>query len=164
MSNPDRLWPALLLSILAGLVLTLVPLPGWAQPWRPSWLALVVIYWLMYEPQRVGLLAAWLVGLMLDTLRGVLLGQHALALTVVAFLSMQLHLRVRVFPIAQQTATVFMLVALYEFLLFWVDGVTGEPGSDWRRWLSVPGSAAFWPLVSSALHRIRQARDTSRTV
>lgn len=164
MSNSERLWPAVLLSIIAGLVLTLMPLPGWLQVWRPSWMALVVIYWLLYEPRRVGLLTAWLVGLMLDALRGVLLGQHALALTVAGFIALQFHLRVRVFPIGQQTLTVFMLVAVFEFLLFWIDGVSGEPGNNWRRWLSVISSAAVWPLVSMALHGVRQFKDPAQTV
>ncbi|MBT8422020.1 MAG: rod shape-determining protein MreD [Gammaproteobacteria bacterium] len=153
--DTQRLWPTVLLSLLAGLVLTLTPLPGWLQPWRPSWIALVIIYWLIYEPRRVGMMTAWISGLMLDTLRGVLLGQHALALVVISFFALRFHLRIRVFPIGQQTATVFMLIALHEFLLYWVDGVSGEPGGDWRRWLSVMSSAAVWPVVTLILNRFR---------
>ena len=157
--NPTRLWPIVLLSLLAGLILTLIPLPGWLQPWRPSWIALIVIYWLTYEPRRVGLMTAWISGLMLDTLRGVLLGQHALALVVIGFFALQFHLRVRVFPVGQQTATIFMLIALYEFLLYWVDGVSGEPGGDWRRWLSVMSSAAVWPIITAVLNRFRLVNE-----
>ncbi|NNF67033.1 MAG: rod shape-determining protein MreD, partial [Gammaproteobacteria bacterium] len=62
-----RLWPRVVLSLLGAVVLTLIPLPGWLQPWRPSWVALVVIYWLIYEPRRIGLMTAWLAGLLLDT-------------------------------------------------------------------------------------------------
>ncbi len=162
--KPARLWPTVLLSLLAGLVLTLIPLPGWLQPWRPSWIALIVIYWLIYEPRRVGLMTAWISGLMLDTLRGVLLGQHALALVVIGFFALRFHLRIRVFPIGQQTATVFMLIALYEFMLYWVDGVSGEPGGDWRRWLGVVSSAAVWPVVTLLLNRFRLVNQHTGSV
>jgi len=159
-----RIWPTVLATVIAALALTLLPLPGWLQPWRPSWVALIVIYWLLYEPRRIGLMTAWLVGLMLDTLRGALLGQHALALTIMGFVAMQFHLRVRVFPMGQQTATVFMFVAMFEFILFWVDGVSGVPGGNWRRWLSVMSSAAVWPLVSAFLHRFCQIKKTTGAV
>ncbi len=160
----DRLWPAVLLSFLVALVLTLVPLPAVLQPWRPSWIALVVVYWVLHEPRSVGLFSAWLAGLILDTLRGVLLGQHALALVIAGFIALQFHLRIRVFPVGQQMATVFMLIAVYEFFLFWVDGVTGEPSSSWRRWLSVVSSAAVWPLVSATIHSWRRKRHASQAV
>ncbi|MBT8132402.1 MAG: rod shape-determining protein MreD [Gammaproteobacteria bacterium] len=159
-----RLWPRVVLSLLGAVVLTLIPLPGWLQPWRPSWVALVVIYWLIYEPRRIGLMTAWLAGLLLDTLRGVILGQHALALTIVGFVAMQFHLRIRVFPLGQQTATVFMLVAIYEFLLYWIDGISGEPGSDYRRWLSVFTSTLVWPPITTLLHNIRLSHKSSRAV
>lgn len=152
-----------LVTLLAGLMLTLVPLPAWLGPWRPSWLALIIIYWILREPRPIGLLTAWIAGLMLDTLQGDLLGQHALALTIMGFIALQFRLRIRVFPIGQQIATVFMLVACYEFLLFWVDGVAGEPGGDWRRWLSVISSAAIWPFVSAIASR-HIAAATTRTV
>lgn len=162
--NPARIWPAVLISLLGGLVLTLLPLPDPLQPWRPSWIALIVIYWLIYEPRRIGLLMAWVSGLMLDTLRGVLLGQHALALVIMGFFALQFHLRVRVFPIGQQTATAFMLIAVYEFLLYWVDGISGAPGSDWRRWLSVLSSAMVWPIVASLLNHLRRMNRSTRSV
>lgn len=162
--SPARIWPAVLISLLAGLVLSLLPLPALLQPWRPSWIALIVVYWLLYEPRRVGLLLAWVTGLLLDTLRGALLGQHALALVIMGFIALQFHLRVRVFPIGQQTATVFMLIAVYEFFLYWVDGLSGEPGGDWRRWLSVMSSALVWPVVALLIGSLRRMNKSVRSV
>lgn len=154
----QRLWPNVLISIIVALALTIVPLPEALAVMRPSFVALVVIYWILNEPRRIGLVTAWLAGLLLDALHGVLLGQHALALTLIGFVTQQLHLRVRVFPMGQQVLTVFMLVAVYEFLLFWADGVSGLAANDWRRWLSVPTSAALWPLVSAAVAGLYQSR------
>ena len=56
-----------------------------------------------------------------------------------------------------------MLVAIHEFMLFWIDGVSGQPSGDWRRWLTVLSSAAMWPIVHALMQRLREpaaARDT----
>ena len=152
----NRLWPRVLVSVVVALALAIVPLPQWLDAVRPSWLALLVIYWILHEPRRVGLLTAWLVGILLDTLHGVLLGQHALALIVIGFVTQHFNLRIRVFPMSQQVATVFMLVAIYEFVMFWIDGVSGQPDGDWRRWLPVLSSAAVWPIVHALMQRLRE--------
>ncbi|NND58772.1 MAG: rod shape-determining protein MreD [Gammaproteobacteria bacterium] len=152
----DRLWPRVAASIVIGLVLAIVPLPWWLAALRPSWLALIIVYWLLHEPRRVGLLTAFLGGLFLDTLHGALLGQHALALVLIGFVTQRFNLRIRVFPMSQQIATVLMLIALYEFMLYWVDGVSGQPASDWRRWLPVLSSAAFWPVVTIVMQKLHR--------
>jgi rod shape-determining protein MreD len=109
---------------------------------------MLVIYWTITATDRFGLLGAWLLGLAMDALTGTLLGQHALALMIVAFISIKLHLRIRVFPMGQQSLTVLMLVLVYEFVLYWVDGVAGQTTSGLARWLPALSSAVFWtPLV-----------------
>ncbi len=67
-----------------------------------------------------------------------LLGQHALALVVITYVATKLRLQIRAFPPLQQTAVILALLWLNEFLLFWIDGVSGHPITDWRRWLAVP--------------------------
>lgn len=159
----ERIWVRVGLSILAALALAILPLPGWLAAVRPDWLALVIIYWVLHEARRVGLLTAFVSGLLLDTLYGALLGQHALALVLIGFFTQHFNLRIRVFPLGQQVATVFMLIAIYEFILYWVDGISGLASSDWRRWLPVMSSAAIWPLltvVMQSLHRPTPATDT----
>jgi rod shape-determining protein MreD len=131
-------------SLIAGLMLTILPLPDFISAWRPAWLAMLVVYWTIHQPERFGLLGAWLIGIAMDTLTGTLLGQHALALMVIAFISLKLHLRIRVFPKGQQALTVLMLILVYEFLLFWVDGVAGFTTSGMERWMPVLSSAALW--------------------
>lgn len=155
MSEGLRLVAVFAFSLLAALALTIVPLAEPVQGMRPAWVALVIIYWLLSEPQRFGMLTAWICGLLLDVNSGVWLGQHALALAVVAYLTQRFHLRLRVFPIGQQTLTVLMMIASYEFLLFWVDGITSQDTGGWHRWLGVVISAACWPLVRLALDHAR---------
>ncbi len=131
-------------SLIAGLILTIVPLPDAINALRPAWLAMLVLYWTLHRPERFGLLGAWLVGIAIDTLTGALLGQQALALMVIAFINTKLHMRIRVFPKGQQAVTILLLVLVYEFLLFWVDGVAGYTTSGMARWLPVLSSAALW--------------------
>jgi len=131
-------------SLIIGLMLTIAPLPEAAIAWRPAWLAMLVLYWTIHRPDRLGLLGAWLVGIAMDTLSGALLGEHALALTVIAFISLKMHLRIRVFPKGQQALTVLLLVLVYEFLLYWIDGVAGHSTAGMGRWLPVISSAVLW--------------------
>jgi len=150
-----RLWP-IVLCLVAALILSSLPLPGWAAPFRPSWVLLTLIYWTMHVPRRFGLGAAWLSGLALDTLKGALLGQHALAFTIVAFFTLKFRLRVRVFPIWQQSMAVLALVALCEFLLYWVDGMAGRAVSLTDRWGPMLASALIWPLVALLFGRVQR--------
>src|SRR6202008_2242255 len=125
---------------------TVFPLPGWLELMRPDFVALTVLWFTLLSPRLTGLGYAWCAGLALDGFGGVLLGQHALTLTVIAYVAAKLRLQVRAFPPLQQTAVVLAILWLHEFLLFWIDGVAGHPITDWRRWLAVPVGAAGWPL------------------
>lgn len=146
----------ILLSLLTGLVLTVLPLPLWAQPLRPEWTALILIYWCMALPQRVGVGVAWTVGLLQDVLQGFLLGAHALAFGVVAFLTLKLHQRIRVFPLWQQPMSIVLLLLVIRLILLWTRGVSGRPPADWQYWLPALTGAAIWPLIFLGLREIRR--------
>lgn len=133
----------------------IVPLPDWAATFRPDWLALTLIYWAIWLPRSWSVGSAWMVGLVLDVAQGTLLGQHALALCIVVFVTVRLHLLMRVFPTLQLTATVFSLLALYQFILFWTNGVAGVPVPAISYWAPVISGAVFWPLVTMLLHGAR---------
>lgn len=138
------------ISVAAGLVLAIVPLPDWLDPVRPDLALLAVIYWILTSPRIAGLGYAWLSGLFLDVLRGMVLGQHALGFLVVAFLTHRLQLRMRMFPILHQAATVMLLLAGYHFILFWTDGLIGHGYTHWDRWLPVLSGGLLWPLIVAA--------------
>src|SRR5690606_28303859 len=101
MNRRGRLW-LLPLSVLAALLLGLLPLPAPVQGLRPYWLALVVAYWVIEEPDHAGLGFAFLVGLVADLVSGSLLGEHALRLVVMAFILQRFRAQLRFFPLAQQ--------------------------------------------------------------
>jgi rod shape-determining protein MreD len=139
------------ITVVLALMFTIVQLPESIEPARPELLLLLVIYWSLSAPRIAGLAFAWISGLAMDVLAGPILGQHAAAFLLVAFLTHKFQLRMRIFPIWHQTLTVFMLLALYEFLVFWIDGIIGPAITSWMRWLPVFTSALLWPLLVAVL-------------
>lgn len=156
MDHRESGWLIPLVTIVLALALAVLPLPAPVEPFRPDWAAMILIYWSLAAPQQVGLFTAFWLGLALDTLSGALLGQHALALLAVAYITQRFHLRIRVFPIWQMSMTVLALLALYEFILFWVDGVAGRTVPVSARWLPAVTGALLWPLVLGYLDRTRE--------
>lgn len=144
-----------ILSLIFGLMLTIMPLPGAADSFRPDWLALLVIFWTMQLPRTWSVGTAWIIGIVLDVSQGTLLGQHALTLCVVAFVTVRFHLLMRVFPLPQMTATVLPLLALYQFLLFWINGVAGIDAPSVTYWGPVISGTLVWPVVMMILSGMR---------
>ncbi|WP_038051967.1 rod shape-determining protein MreD [Thioalkalivibrio sp. ALJ1] len=148
-------WPVLL-TLLAALALAIIPIPDALRPARPEWLALVLIYWAMAFPSRIGILTAFVAGLMLDTLLGQLLGQNAIALAVVTYIVLQIHPRLRVYPVWQQMIVVALLMALFKLLALWPQGITGFPPGSILYWLPVVTSTLAWPLMYFLLRDMRR--------
>lgn len=137
----------ILFSLLGAFVLAIMPLPEWANASRPAWVALVLIYWVIAQPHRVGVISGWLTGLMLDVLAGNVLGQNALALAVIAYTAYVLHMRIRVFPIWQQCLAVLVLVGIYMLVNLMVMRTVYTPHWTMLYWLPVLVSALMWPWV-----------------
>jgi rod shape-determining protein MreD len=146
----------ILLSIIAGYVLAVLPLPHWMELIRPDWSALIIIYWVLALPQRVGVGVAWLVGLFQDALIGALLGTHALAFALVAYLTLKLHQRIRVFPLWQQALSVLVLLLLIRLILFWINGLVGRPAPEWIFWTPAVIGTLVWPVVFVLLREMRR--------
>jgi rod shape-determining protein MreD len=159
MSRVRRSWLAAALSLALTLALAVVPLPESIAPFRPDWVAVVLIYWSLAAPRRFSLMTAFWMGLALDALSGSLLGQHALALLVVVYLAERFYLRVRVFPFSQLAITVFILLGFYEFMLFWIDGVAGRTVPLIERWAPPLTGTLVWMFMSVAFdQRVRDTR------
>lgn len=146
----------IILSFLIAMILTVVPLPDWLAVIRPEWMVLVLIYWCMALPERIGVGVGWTMGLLLDVLRGGLLGQHALSMAIIAYLTLQLYQRLRVFPMWQQSFSVLILVLLHLLLQMWIRGISGHPADPWQWMLPVISSTALWPVVFVTLRAVRR--------
>lgn len=148
-------------SFFIALVLAILPLPEWLQWGRPEWVGLALVYWVIALPHRVGLLTAFLLGVMVDVLEGAVLGQNALALTVVATLSLTLYQRLRVYNLWQQSAVVFVLMGIHQMVCQWVQTLQGAGATSIMFMLPALSSALLWPVV---LHSLRGARRHYRVV
>ena len=144
-------------TALIALALTIVPLPQQIDAARPDWLLLLVIYWSLTRPRMSGLMFAWICGIVLDVMRGTLLGQHALAFVLVGFITHRLQLRMRIYPVWQQAFTVLVLLVLYQFLVFWIDGIVGHPVLTWTRWLPVATGALLWPVLVAIMDTVNRS-------
>ena len=143
---------------LIALVLTLLPLPTWLAILRPEFLVLTVLYWSIQAPFAGGIGLGWLSGLLLDAFQGPILGEHALAVALVAYLGVHEHQRIRTKPLLQQSLMVFAVLVLYEFVLFAVDGWSGHPLTTPLRWIPAATGALVWPPVATMLSRSYRPR------
>lgn len=130
---------AFLFSILA--------LPNAVSYLRPEWVAMVVIYWVIKAPAKVGVVVAWMSGLVLDILEGNLLGVNALSLAVVAYLVLAMHQRIKLFPLVQQSFTVFLVVGIHLMIGHLIRNVIGDPVSGMAYLIPALSSALVWPVV-----------------
>jgi rod shape-determining protein MreD len=152
---PNRTY-VIVLSLAVALVLTILPVPDWAQEARPQWVALTLIYWCLALPDRVGVFWAWSTGLVLDVTAGTLLGQHALSLSVVAYLVVELHPRIRIFPLWQQAVSVWVLLLVERLLSLWVIGATGQPTPTLWYWAPTFVGMLLWPWMFIVLRDVRR--------
>jgi rod shape-determining protein MreD len=146
-------WLVSIASLVATLALASVPLPDAIAPLRPDWVAVVLLYWSLMAPRHLSLLTAFWMGLALDTLSGALLGQNALALLVIVYLAEKFYLRLRVFPLSQLALTVLVLLGLYEFILFWIDGMAGRTVPLVERWVPPLTGTLVWVLMYTFFDR-----------
>ncbi|MDH5571023.1 MAG: rod shape-determining protein MreD [Gammaproteobacteria bacterium] len=143
-------------SFVFAMILSVFALPLHIQMFMPEWTLLVLIYWCMALPLRVGVGTAWIVGLFMDVLRDTLLGQYALAFALIAFLTLHLHQRIRVVPVWQQSISIFILTLISAVLVFWVKGIQGV-APDFISILSSPLiSALIWPAVFLLMRNLRR--------
>jgi rod shape-determining protein MreD len=160
-AGPRGTWFILCTFVLAA-ILGIVPLPAWLEIWRPEWIVLAVVYWVIALPHRVGMLTAWLAGFFIDVLEGSLLGLNAAALTLMAYVALNLYQRLRMFTPLQQSTTILMLTGVHQLLIFWVLTATGQntPG-NLLFVVSALSSALVWPVVFVLLRFGRRALKVS---
>ena len=145
----------IVLTFVIALILTILPLPEWSQPFRPNWMALILIYWCMALPDRVGIGIAWIAGILVDTVSGTLLGQHALGMILIAYAVIRLHKQLRVYPLRQQSL-IFMLLAIEELVSLWIHGLTGHPTPVWHLIGASLLGMLLWPWIYFLLRDLRR--------
>ncbi|MCU7834088.1 MAG: rod shape-determining protein MreD [gamma proteobacterium symbiont of Taylorina sp.] len=146
----------ILFSFAIAFILMMFPLAQELEIYRPKLVTLVLIYWCIAVPHRVGVFTGWIVGFFLDIHTDSILGLHALSLAVVAYLSYKLHARIRLYPLFQQSFIILLLVALSQILILWINGSMGEVRGDWFYWIPSLTSTLLWPWLFYLLRNIRR--------
>ena len=155
MSNSRESRSLVFLTIMTAVLLSLLPLPEVLSPFKPYWVAMVVIYWSLETQDMISLGLAFLVGLVLDILSGSLMGLHALSLVVMVFLVQRFRSRLRFFPPWQQALSVLGLLVNDRIILIWITALLGEPIPTWKYWLPPLAAMVLWPWLFLLLDRIR---------
>ena len=161
MSQNSRSRLIIAASFLVALVLTILPWPVWTEQFRPDWVALVLIYWCIALPTRVGVGTGWIVGLILDVLYGSMLGENALAKSLIAFLAVRFHLQLRMYPRWQQGMVVLLLVVANNLLVLWIKHLAGQAPSTWSFLTPSIVSMLLWPWLFVILRDIRRHGNVS---
>ena len=152
-SDDQLLLPArplfIALSLLGAFALHLLPLGR--QPAMPDWLAIVLVFWGVHQPRRVGIGWAFAFGLLMDVHQGALLGQHALAYALLGFAAISIHRRLLWFGLAGQAVQILPLFLAAHGLQLLVRLVAGDTFPGWSFLLAPVLEAALWPLATLLL-------------
>ena len=140
---------------LVAIFLSILPFPATLKSFLPEWVPLLVLFFSVMNPERVSIFLALILGLILDSLSGSLLGQHALALVIVFSICIKFHLIVRVFPIWQLNTFIILMLIIYEFILFWIDGAVGNNVPIAERIFPIISSILVWPVILSWLPALK---------
>jgi len=158
MSRARNAW-VLPVSLLLALLLGLVPLPDVLQPLRPYWLALVVAYWVLEEPDNVGIGMAFLLGLVADLAFGGLLGEQAMRLAILAFILDRFRPRMRFFPLSQQAVTIGVLLLNDRVIGAVIHLVLGAEPLPWSYWWAPALGVLLWAPLYLVLDALRLNRQ-----
>ncbi|MEI6601053.1 MAG: rod shape-determining protein MreD [Comamonadaceae bacterium] len=119
--------------------------------WAPDFLALVLVFWSIHQPQRIGVGVAFVFGIFVDVHQGALLGQQALAYTVLSFLAIAIHRRLLWFPVPSQALQVFPLFAAAHAIELICRLAAGGASPGWLMLLAPVLESLLWPVVSVIL-------------
>lgn len=144
------------LSFAVGLLLTVFPLPDVLVFWRPDWLNLLLIFWILNHPARAGVWTAFVVGVIVDLVMADTLGVYALSFAVTAYLCRLFIRRARVSSLLATSMLVAFLLAVALTIRFVAYSLVGLSQTHWQYWLPVLTSALAWPFVVMSLQRWRR--------
>src|SRR5688500_11431439 len=164
--SEDILRPARVSTIAASLGIALFVnfLPWPDLRFVPDFVALVLAFWCVRQPRLVGLGVAWTTGLLVDAGNGVLLGQHALAYSLLAFLSIWLSRRILWFGAMLQAVHVAIMLAIAQSLVLLVRVAAGDPFPGWAIYVSPLAGAVLWPMVSWLLLLPQRRMEREQTI
>ena len=156
--NPQNSYVLLFATVFGAVLLSAIRLPFDAPDWLrwlgPDWALAVLLYWAVIAPRRLGVLSAWLIGVLLDVLRSDLLGLHGLVFALATFAATRLQPRLALFSLGQQTGFVLLAAAGAELVRVGLRATVTT--TDFSLFLVVPPltTAAVFALLAATFPRV----------
>ena len=144
-ANPVFIWGSLLLALIVNM------LPLGRTPWMPDVVALLLVFWSVHQPQRVGIGVAFFFGLCMDVHQAALLGQHALAYTALSFFAITIHRRLLWFSVPSQAVQVLPLFLAAHAIELALRMIGGSAFPGFNILLAPLIEAILWPVISVIL-------------
>lgn len=144
------------ISTFIAFVLTIVQLPTWLFYFWPDWISLIIIYWSLIAPGRVGPLSAFIIGVLLEVLFVRTFGVLGLGFALLALLVNSTHQQLRVLSVWQQTLFVGLFVAIFKLITGWLYGIVDDFDITKEYWYSIFGGMLIWPFVYILLEEMRR--------
>lgn len=150
------------LSFVIATVLEMLPWGKWPMP---GFIALMLVFWNVFQPRRVGIALAWLLGLVMDVHTGSLLGQHPLAYSLLSYGAIALHRRLLWYPIQQQALQLFPLFMLAQVTVALVHMFIGGITPSWLFFISPVVTALMWiPLTTWLINYLNRPGNSSAAI
>lgn len=140
------------LSFLFAFCFMIIPINPALKWLRPDLVTLILIYWVANVPNQIGIIFAFMIGVLFDLLTGMLVGSMGLTLAIVAFFTINLRLRLRIYTYWQKLVIIMLLVACSQLIRLWIQMLIGHPPASFMYWLSSISSALLWPLICVILN------------
>lgn len=157
-----KLYSYILISFLLAAILSAIHLPKILAVIWPQWIILVLIFWVLTLPHRVSFGLTFIIGLLLDTLSGSILGEHTLALIIPIYLIIKFNNKINFNRTGAQMVIIFLLIIIYQAVLYWIQSIAKNNVSVAPSyWLSSITSSLVWPLLVIPLEKY--ARFFKRT-
>lgn len=150
----------IVLTLLVAFVFAIVALPEFVPDMlgylRPDWILLVLIYWTLTLPQKVGFFWAWMIGMMVDVLYGGLMGQHSISFVLVGYIVLSQYQRLRMVSAMQQSLAIFVLVLINQLTNLWIESMTSDVDFSLLYFMPSVASGLMWPVIYLVLGNVRQ--------
>jgi rod shape-determining protein MreD len=147
------------LTIVIAMCLRIAPWSHTLELFNPDWVLLVLIYWSIALPERIGIFYAWTYGLFTDVLTGQSFGQYALTYSLVIYACLKLHKRLRQYSLLQQSAFIFCCLLSSQLLFFFIKNLQHPIQLSTDFWLPILTGTVCWPLIYTVLRYIRLLKN-----
>lgn len=155
----------IMLSLVAAFLLNLLPWGGWVGV--PDFVALVLVFWSVRQPRKVGIGVAFVMGVLMDVHDASLLGQNALAYTLLSYFAIMIHRRVLWFPVGTQMLHILPLLLVMQVVQLVIQLIVDGKFPGWFYFIESVVTAALWPVVTWLLlapQRRAINRDDTRPI